>query len=383
MNSKINISNNDTGCIPQDTLIKYLRSKLTGTEMNQVEKHLATCPMCADELEGLSLMDTPEDIKGISENLNRRIDGRVDATQRKKYSIPFYFKIAASLLVIVTISGLVYYSVKQITPPLTISEHVALEEKVTLPKVAEQQEITTHELQEREKTTRVQPDDRRVAAPPAFEKIEALRIVEDDVDFDDDVNLSIAEIDEDTIIESVREMAQPPLPAAASTIDETSLGASSNEKVSEVAITSLGRSKRKTKAETAGISTYERDSEVLELNMLFDEEEIDEDQVFILVEQMPTFGDSENSESFRTYVGRNLIYPQYAAENGIQGKVFVEFTIEIDGKVSEVKVIKGIDPLLDNEAVRVIESSPAWNPGMQRGKPVRVRMNFPVNFIIE
>jgi protein TonB len=379
MNSKINISNKGTECIHQDTLIKYLRGELTGKEMNQVERHLAICPMCADELEGLSLMESPEDIQGIAERLNNKIDARVDAPQKRNFSIPYYSKIAATLLVLVSISTLVYYSIKRITPPLTISEHVALEEKVTSPKATEQQDITAIELQELEKTTIKQPDERRITSPPAKDNIETINIADDVVD----VDLSIDEIDEDTINEDICEIAASPLPASASVIDETSIGASSNERASEVAVTSLGRNKRKTKAETTSTSAYEPDSEVVELNLMIDEEDIDEEQVFLLVEKMPTFSNGENEEPFRTYVERNLIYPQSAAENGIQGKVFVEFTIEIDGTVSDVRVIKGVDPLLDKEAVRVIESSPSWNPGMQRGKPVRVKMNFPVNFIIE
>ena len=73
-------------------------------------------------------------------------------------------------------------------------------------------------------------------------------------------------------------------------------------------------------------------------------------------------------------------YPQIAKENGIQGRVFVAFVVNQKGQVEQVKVVRGVDPALDREAVRVISNLPAWKPGSQRGKPVRVSFTVPINF---
>jgi protein TonB len=97
---------------------------------------------------------------------------------------------------------------------------------------------------------------------------------------------------------------------------------------------------------------------------------------------MPGFGGGD-SNKFREYIARNLKYPEVAAENGIQGRVFVQFVVEPDGRVSNVKVVRGVDPALDREAVRVVESSPPWKPGKQRGKPVRVSFTFPIIFVLQ
>jgi protein TonB len=110
-----------------------------------------------------------------------------------------------------------------------------------------------------------------------------------------------------------------------------------------------------------------------------DEKELDETIPFMLIEEQPTFmgGDHRN---FTKWVFANLKYPELAAQNGIQGRVTLEFTIDIDGSVTNVRVIKGIDPSLDAEALRVVSNSPKWSPGLQRGKPTKVSFTFPVTF---
>jgi periplasmic protein TonB len=112
------------------------------------------------------------------------------------------------------------------------------------------------------------------------------------------------------------------------------------------------------------------------------QEEAAEEQVFMVVEEMPSFGDG-GSNAFRNFVSQNMKYPDVAAENGIQGRVFVQFVVEADGRLTNVRVLRGVDPALDKEAVRVIESSPKWNPGKQRGKPVRVSYTFPITFVLQ
>ena len=84
--------------------------------------------------------------------------------------------------------------------------------------------------------------------------------------------------------------------------------------------------------------------------------------------------------AFYEFVGKKLKYPAQARRMGIEGKVFVEFVIERDGTITDVKAIKGIGAGCDEEAVRVLQTAPKWKPGKQRGKPVRQRMVFPIAF---
>ena len=102
------------------------------------------------------------------------------------------------------------------------------------------------------------------------------------------------------------------------------------------------------------------------------------------VETAVTFNGKPADEGLREYMGQNLKYPQIAIDNNISGRVFVQFVVDQNGNAVDVQVMRGTDPLLDNEAVRLIKStSGMWTPGMQRGKPVKVRYTFPVFFQLQ
>jgi protein TonB len=111
---------------------------------------------------------------------------------------------------------------------------------------------------------------------------------------------------------------------------------------------------------------------------LGNEEEAEEVQIFTVVESMPSFPGGEAARI--EYLNNNIKYPQMARESGIQGRVFVTFVVERDGSVTDVKVLRGIGGGCDEEAVRVIQNMPKWEPGKQRGKPVRVQFNMPILF---
>jgi len=113
----------------------------------------------------------------------------------------------------------------------------------------------------------------------------------------------------------------------------------------------------------------------------FDDETETDGEIFVIVEDMPLFI-GKNHTSFRDWINQNLSYPRLAIEHGIEGTVIVSFVINREGKISNVEILRGVDPLLDNEAAKVIASSPDWTPGRQRGRPQNVRFTFPVRFTI-
>ena len=111
-----------------------------------------------------------------------------------------------------------------------------------------------------------------------------------------------------------------------------------------------------------------------------EEEVIEEEAIpFQLVEEKPSFMGGDAND-FSKWVNQRLVYPEIAKENGVQGRVTLQFTVEADGRVTNVKVLRGVDSSLDNEAVRVVSSSPKWTPGKQRDRAVRVTYTFPVIF---
>ena len=111
------------------------------------------------------------------------------------------------------------------------------------------------------------------------------------------------------------------------------------------------------------------------------EEEVVEDDAipFMLVEEKPSFMGGD-ANVFSKWVNERLEYPEIAKENGVQGRVTLQFTVNTDGSVSNVKVLRGVDPSLDKEAVRVVSMSPKWTPGKQRDRAVKVTYTFPVIF---
>jgi protein TonB len=112
-----------------------------------------------------------------------------------------------------------------------------------------------------------------------------------------------------------------------------------------------------------------------------EEEEEEEAQVFFIVEDMPEFPGGEMA--LRTYIANAIKYPVIAQENGIQGKVYVTFVVSKDGSVTNASIARGVDPSLDKEALRVVNSLPKWKPGKQRGKPVNVSYTVPINFVLQ
>ena len=111
-------------------------------------------------------------------------------------------------------------------------------------------------------------------------------------------------------------------------------------------------------------------------------EEVAEEEVFFIVEDMPSF-QGKGQEGFREWIAQNLRYPEIAAENGISGKVYIQFAVNSKGEVVDAVIVRGVDPALDKEAVRVVMSAPRWEPGKQRGKPVKVQFTFPINFVLQ
>jgi len=111
------------------------------------------------------------------------------------------------------------------------------------------------------------------------------------------------------------------------------------------------------------------------------EEQTEEAPVFFIVEDMPEFPGGDLA--LRKYIANAIKYPVIAQENGIQGKVYVNFVVNTDGSVTNAKIARGVDPSLDKEALRVINSLPKWKPGKQRGKPVRVSFTVPINFVLQ
>ena len=106
-----------------------------------------------------------------------------------------------------------------------------------------------------------------------------------------------------------------------------------------------------------------------------------EEKVYEVVEEMPSFPGGQGA--MFEFIANNIQYPIVAEENGVQGRVLVSFVIKKDGSLSNVRVVKSVDPALDKEAVRLIKSMPKWSPGKEKGQFVNVKFTVPVTFRLQ
>jgi TonB family protein len=127
------------------------------------------------------------------------------------------------------------------------------------------------------------------------------------------------------------------------------------------------------------------DSVFVEEEVVFDvfvEEEVDEEQIFDVVEEQPQF--PGGAAAMMKFLSNNIQYPRISRDNGSQGRAMVRFTVNSDGSIQDTEIIKSTgDMYLDREALRLVESMPKWSPGRQNGKPVRVKFVLPVNFHLQ
>ncbi len=112
-----------------------------------------------------------------------------------------------------------------------------------------------------------------------------------------------------------------------------------------------------------------------------EKEELVEDEIMVAVEVMPEF--PGGTSALMKYLNSNIKYPTICMETGVQGKVIVQFVVDKDGNITNPVIARGVDPYLDKEALRVINSMPKWKPGMQNGKKVRVKYTVPVVFRLQ
>ena len=126
---------------------------------------------------------------------------------------------------------------------------------------------------------------------------------------------------------------------------------------------------------------FEEDVEIIQ-QVAVEEENIEDDQPFVKVEEMPTFQGGDLNK-FRNWVQSKVRYPQIAQENNISGRVFLMFVVERDGSLTNIQVLQTPDTSLSDEAIRVLKTSPKWKPGKQRNQTVRVKYTLPIDFRIQ
>ncbi len=177
----------------------------------------------------------------------------------------------------------------------------------------------------------------------------------------------VLEFEEEIIDNTIQEETPPPPPPPAP------------EVIEEIEIVEDDK-----ETESIDFSTEDDDKKVQEIIAVpvqVEEEDPEENVVFQVVENMPEFPGGR--KALMEYLADNIKYPPIAAENNIQGRVVCQFTVWKDGSIKDIVVARGIDPSLDREAIRVVQSMPKWTPGKQRGKAVNCRFTLPILFRLQ
>ena len=189
-----------------------------------------------------------------------------------------------------------------------------------------------------------------------------------EITFQDISTDQVVEEVEDIQVTPPEENTPPPPPPPAPAIVEQIVEVEDDVKVNDFEILSVDDSEKTKQVTFAPPSSGTGRAE----------ETVDDNKVFDFLEEMPEFPGGE--AAMMKWLSTHINYPPIAQENNIQGRVMVGFVVEKDGSVSDVKILRPVDPSLDKEAARVVKSMPKWKPGMQTGKPVRCRFTIPVSF---
>jgi len=248
---------------------------------------------------------------------------RKETGKRNLQALAVMFAIGLAIAIFVAVKGVVENAMRQ---------NVAVEADVELSKLAEKKEAKVEKREE-----------------PKIEKIEVERVKSS-------VKFTAPEIKKDEDVKPEEEIK-------------------SQEDLSKTN-TAIGAFDVKGNDEAAG--------EVLKAKEVIAQPEPpkeEETKVFDVVEQMPSFPGGPSA--LFEYLSKNIKYPVVAEENGVQGRVIVTFVVEKDGSITDVRVVKSVDPSLDKEAQRVVKSMPRWIPGKQNGSAVRVKYTVPVTFRLQ
>ncbi len=436
-----------SGCLTHETVEHYLHNTLSEEEKRMVEQHINECPLCSDAVEGLNMVNASKResvIQDINQRISQQAGGmRTGRPGFSKQNNAFrYVAAVAALLILV---GSVYWYQKSIGDNTQFI--AATEQKENKEEIIEKQERQGEEIEKEKTTIssspaqeKSKPKVQRVPVPSEPEiqeqpkRIKKLEVQEnanqtsassqqigtkDVMDGEKETigdavnkqNVPETESAEDEVSLNKKKVQESPQPEDIVTIgyaNTTKRAKTSENRDSETTVNTKRKAQAPPQPEEVEISTAEDDvsgSESVKSEPALDEdtdvvsepssklgstddyimleEESVEDKVFIIVEEMPEFKEKNGMEVFRQYIVEHIEYPKEAQDKKIEGKVYVQFIVNKNGKVVDVEVVRGVHPLLDKEAVRVIQSSPEWEPGKQRGERVNVKFTFPIVFSLE
>lgn len=403
-------SNNDmvftsSGCLSSTGIEDFVNKTLTGLQQQQAQAHVDHCEFCKEAVEGYILWNAKKSTiseqavtyksKSLNhekiseqtpfrhkiEDLNSRVKNRVkvhteeqNLRRGKKKAMPIgWMAMAASVILLV---GLFYRSF--FYP--SIIEKSLVKNAVQTDK--------NQSVENQPEATMVADTVKQIAVVTAKRNKpeQTVVIVEDNVVAENAINDADGKTDvlDETVVSnggtvSMQVQAEIPAPAVVDVSADKSKGGDIPENPFAA---------KEQPAELAEVVIEGKKTAIAKENTIVRSSEIDgvhvsdeEEAVFLVVEEMPSFPGGD--EAYKLFLQNNIRYPQSAKENGIEGTVYLSFEVKKSGKLRNIKILRGVDDNLNNEAIRVVKLMPDWVPGKQRGKPVDVQMTLPIKFNLQ
>ncbi len=330
---------NRSGCLNREAILLYLQKGLTDADETAVNKHLEECPLCKDAVEGLTMVNpknAENSLRSLHKNLHKKLgehklNQRVNDSRQLKKSFP-WFSIAASLILFLG----VYYYFRFYMVIRNDQESTFVQQ---LDKSA--QTIDTNKLNESQSTGLlavggIQAPAKREKESTAHSRQTPAKLAETYSESDNAVIIAENDADNEQNPDEIAAYESPAIP----------------------------------ELKSAPVS--------IERSMAIKEEEVEGNEVFTIVEQMPEFPGGQ--DSLMKFLVQNLHFPEKTDQSESVYTVFVQFKVDSTGRVVEPKILRSAGKEFDNEALRVVKLMPPWIPAHQRGKPVNVLMTLPVRF---
>lgn len=383
---------NDSGCLSQEALDKYIRQLLSDEDRQRVEEHLASCPLCSDAIEGLSVLEESADdlsfsvaakesassyslsektvpfspgIDSYSRRINTRLRGKFNYDpyrRREPRKVSFFgnflIPAAASIIVLVGIISYFHFFFPE-------RQELAMAEQGNTPVNKEDKDIIIETELPQATAQFVQPTIGGVANRSEdvseFESTELPKtgneVPPGDLNTGTIVTEEEALVEEDIILAEADDDISIARPEA---LDEAVVVYAAEEKEGARALEKLATS-AKSRAKS-------------------DEKKSGQEVVFSQMEQMPEF--PGGMDSLQVFLQKNLTYPA-SLDHQVDANVIVQLVINKNGKIKDITIIRSAGKAFDDEVIRVIKLMPDWTPAIQRGKPVSAKYNLPVKFIAE
>jgi TonB family protein len=403
-----------SGCLTGDALMLFVSGSLPDSDLQPARQHISECPLCADAADGLKmwLQEQPDSIKPTAgsqsetselsgkshfekgnkskssataaykfhtrtEAINDRVKQRVnfhkqvESVQHKRRQIKPYAWIGAAATVVLFVG--IYYAiqVQKTFNKLSLVQESEIDEMVA--PSGDHNKANTSDSMHSQAPALALKEEKQSGRKRSSEIPNAIPVISND---------EISSFQDISITEDVSPEEIPEPEKFDTSVTEN------NNSPTEVAGTVITAYKVPAEKKSMGYAVMEekpvQEIDGVKVNKSKRSENTEkesEEMIFTVVEQMPVFPGGQ--EKMMDYLSDNLDYPESAKESGIQGTVYVSFVVRKDGRISDIKILKGIGGGCDEEAVRVVSKMPRWKPATQRGKKVDVLFNLPIVFKLD